>query len=357
MPETSEKLIHPLLDQFRRPLRALRISVTDRCNLRCQYCMPEDEYVWLRREEILHFEEINTLVGIFADLGVNKIRLTGGEPLLRHNLPDLIRLLAANEKLGDLALTTNGLLLSRHARALREAGLKRVTVSLDTLRPERFERLTRSGSHASVLEGIEAARTAGFGRIKINAVVMRGFNDDELVSLIEFGQRTGAEVRFIEYMDVGGATRWSPENVVTCEEMLQILEHRFGPVLPLDSRAPGNGGGASKAPADRFELPDGTRFGIISSTSRPFCRSCDRSRLTTDGIWFLCLYAGRGIDFRALLRGGVPRETIAQTIAEAWEARDDRGAEERRQLHSRGILFPVEELRKDPHREMHTRGG
>lgn len=357
MPETSENPIHPLLDQFRRPLRALRISVTDRCNLRCQYCMPEDEYVWLRREEILHFEEINTLVGIFAGLGVNKIRLTGGEPLLRHNLPDLIRLLAANEKLCDLALTTNGLLLARHARALREAGLERVTVSLDTLQPERFERLTRSAAHASVFEGIEAARAAGFGSLKLNAVIMRGFNDDELVSLIEFGQRSGAEVRFIEYMDVGGATRWSPENVVTCAEMLKILERRFGPVRPLESKTSANGGGVSKAPADRFELPDGTRFGIISSTSRPFCRGCDRSRLTTDGMWFLCLYAECGIDLRKLLRGGVPRETIAQTIAAAWTARQDRGAEKRQQLPLRGALFPLEELRKDPHREMHTRGG
>lgn len=357
MPETSEKLIRPLLDQFRRPLRALRVSVTDRCNLRCQYCMPEDEYVWLRREEILHFEEINALVEIFADLGVNKIRLTGGEPLLRHNLPALIRLLAANEKLSDLALTTNGLLLARHASALRDAGLQRMTVSLDTLRPERFERLTRSGSHASVLEGIREARKAGFGSVKINAVIMRGFNDDELANLIEFGQQTGTEVRFIEYMDVGGATRWSMDNVVPCAEMLEILERRFGPIRPLDDGAPANRGSVSKAPADRFELPDGTRFGIISSTSRPFCRSCDRSRLTTDGLWFLCLYAARGIDLRGLLRGGASRETIAQTIADAWETRDDRGAEERQRLHSRGVLFPVEELRKDPHREMHTRGG
>lgn len=342
-------------DAFGRPMRSLRISVTDRCNLRCGYCMPEDEYVWLGREAILSFEEINELARIFTDLGVRKIRLTGGEPLLRHNLSELIRMLAGNTAIQDLALTTNGILLERDALALRAAGLMRVNISLDTLQPDRFRSLTRSSTHGAVLKGIEAAREAGFDEIKINAVIMRDFNDDELPNLVEYGRRIGAEIRFIEYMDVGGATRWSLNSVVTRAEMLGILKRHFGPIEPVKST--GEGGAASKAPADRFRLRDGTVFGIISSTTEPFCRTCNRGRLTTDGIWFLCLYGLNGIDLKKLLHEHVPRHLIAQTIVNAWRARRDRGAEERKELGSRGIFFPVEELRKDLHREMHARGG
>lgn len=355
MPETSQNFSAPLYDGLRRPLQSLRLSVTDRCNLRCQYCMPEEQYAWLRKDEVLSFEEMVCLARIFAGLGVNRIRLTGGEPLLRRNLPQLVNLLAESALFQDLALTTNGLLLARDAHALREAGLHRVTISLDTLRPERFQALTRSASHAAVLEGLAAAREAGFRNLKANAVVIRGFNDDELADLVNFGRRAGAEIRFIEYMDVGGATRWSSDQVVPRAEMLLRLEKYFGPIQPV--RTEQNGEGSPKAPADRFCLEDGTVFGIISSTTQPFCRSCTRSRLTTDGIWFLCLYAARGLDLKKMLRDGTPPAGIARAIAGAWQARTDRGAEVRLGLRDRGVLFPLHDLRQDPHREMHTRGG
>jgi GTP 3',8-cyclase len=336
------------LDQLGRPLRSLRISVTDRCNMRCRYCMPEQDYVWLPRASILSFKEIDRLVGIFAGLGVHKVRLTGGEPLLRHDLERLIQMLRRHSRVDDIALTTNGILLARHARELRQAGLERVTVSLDTLRPERMEDFARSDRHADVLEGISAALAAGLG-LKVNAVVIRGYNDDELTDLIDFGRSQGAEVRFIEYMDVGGATGWSLEQVVSQREMLEILARRYGPIAPVGHR--------EWAPAERFTLPDGTTFGIIASTTTPFCRTCDRSRLTADGTWLLCLYGERGLDLREALRTGVADDDIAARIAETWRARTDRGAELRAEDPHRGALYQLESLRADPHREMHTRGG
>lgn len=338
-------------DTLGRPLKSLRISVTDRCNLRCRYCMPEEDYVWLPRSSILSFEEIDRLVGIFTGLGVSKVRLTGGEPLLRQHLDTLVSLLSRRPAVKDLALTTNGLLLARYAAALKRAGLKRVTVSLDTLKQERFRQLTRNGHHAQVLEGIEEARSLGFEKIKLNCVVIRGFNDDELVDLAEFARVRGLELRFIEYMDVGGATRWHPSEVVPRQEILAVLARYYGEIEP---RAPELGAGG---PAEEFVLPDGTVFGVIASTTQPFCRSCDRSRLTADGMWFLCLYAERGVDLRELLRTGAGDEEIARRIAETWRGRSDRGAEERLAIRPRGPLYPVEYLRADPHREMHTRGG
>lgn len=336
-------------DRHSRRLRNLRISVTDRCNLRCQYCMPEEEYVWLPRAEILHFEEISTLVDVFGDLGVDKIRLTGGEPLLRRDLDRLILLLAGKPALRDLAITTNGVLLAEQARALRAAGLHRVTVSLDTLRPERFAALTRRTTHAQVLEGLRAVAAAGFTGTKIDTVVMRGVNDDELADLLELGRDVPAEVRFIEYMDVGGATRWSMDQVVGREEMLGVLERRYGSIEPIREE--------STAPAERYRLADGTVFGIISSTTAPFCASCDRSRLTADGIWYLCLYAQRGTDLRGPLRSGASREELAALVAAGWSDRRDRGAEERLRLRHRSPLVQIARLREDPHLEMHTRGG
>jgi len=213
-------------DTYGRPLRNLRLSVTDRCNLRCHYCMPEEEYTWLPRHEILHFGEIAALVDLFIALGVDKVRLTGGEPLLRRELPRLVGMLAAKPGLRDLALTTNGILLGDQAQALRDAGLGRVTVSLDTLRPERFVALTRRTTHAQVLEGLGAAARAGFRGLKLDTVVIRGVNDDELVDLLEFARQVPAEIRFIEYMDVGGATRWTEAQVVSRQEMLAHLERR-----------------------------------------------------------------------------------------------------------------------------------
>lgn len=337
-------------------MRSLRISVTDRCNLRCRYCMPEDEYAWVQRQEILTFEEIAALVEIFTSLGVQRLRLTGGEPLLRHDLGRLVKMLAQNALAEDLALTTNGILLARMAAPLRNAGLKRVTVSLDSLDPERFRSLTRSSAHRAVLEGIDEALRCGFESVKINTVVMRGVNDDEIPALVEFGCEKGIEVRFIEYMDVGGATRWSMDAVVTRAEILASIERRFGAVTPADPPAEG-AGGLAKAPADRFVLPDGSAFGVISSTSQPFCGSCDRSRITPDGLWLTCLYAAGGLDLKTPLRNGAPHEEIARIVREAWGARSDRGAEERKALADRGILFGAEELRKNPRLEMHTRGG
>jgi GTP 3',8-cyclase len=338
-------------DTFGRPLASLRISVTDRCNMRCRYCMPEDTYVWLPRESILTFEEIARLVHVFAGLGVHKVRLTGGEPLLRQDLPALVGMIASDARLSDLAMTTNGLLLAKHAADLHRAGLGRVTVSLDTLQPERMLTFARSARHHDVLAGISAARAAGFGKIKLNTVVVRGFNDDELAGLLEFARANGAEIRFIEYMDVGGATRWSPDQVVSQREMLDVLSRRYGPIEPVpdDARSP--------APAERFRLSDGTTFGIIASTTAPFCRSCDRSRVTADGTWFLCLYAAQGVDLREPLRRGATDEELAALIAGTWRGRADRGAEERLGVRERGALYPIESLRADPHREMHTRGG
>jgi cyclic pyranopterin phosphate synthase len=346
--------LRPLLrDAFARPLGSVRVSVTDRCNLRCRYCMPEDEYVWLPRESILSFEEIDRVVGIFTGLGASKVRLTGGEPLLRHDLATLVRFLARNGRIRDLALTTNGVLLAERAVELRAAGLRRVTVSLDTLRPDRFRAFTRSTRHADVLSGIDAARAAGFGQLKLNTVVIRGYNDDELLELIEFGRRHDAEVRFIEYMDVGGATLWSPDQVVSRREILEVVARRYGGVEPVLA---GEAADAS-APAERFAVPDGTTFGVIASTTAPFCRDCDRSRLTADGTWLLCLYAERGVDLRTPLRAGASDEEIAELIARVWRARTDRGAELRAATPARGALYQLQMLRDDPHREMHTRGG
>lgn len=342
---------HPV-DRLARPLRNLRLSVTDRCNLRCQYCMPEEEYTWLPRRDLLTFEEMLTLVDVFTTLGVTKVRLTGGEPLLRRDLASLIRLLACHPRVQDLALTTNGVLLAEQAEALYDAGLHRVTVSLDTLRPERFRALTRRETHHSVLDGIAAVGQAGFTGLKLDTVVMRGVNDDELVDLLEYGKQVQAEVRFIEYMDVGGATWWSMEKVLSRAAILAQLSAHYGPITPLPD--------STWAPAERFCLPDGTVFGIIASTTAPFCRTCDRSRLTADGLWYLCLYGREGIDLRQPLRDGAPPAELAALIAQTWQERQDRGAEERLALEHEGrrsTLIPLERLRKDPHLEMHTRGG
>jgi GTP 3',8-cyclase len=337
-------------DAFGRPLRNLRLSVTDRCNLRCEYCMPDDDYVWLPREDVLHFEETSALVDVFLSLGVDKVRLTGGEPLLRRDVPALVRMLTAKPGLRDLALTTNGVLLADQIEALRGAGLGRITVSLDTLRRDRFLKLTRFDQLDAVQAGIAAASRA-YGQLKIDTVVIRGVNDDELVDLIEFGRSVNGEVRFIEYMDVGGASRWSPARVVPRREILEALTRRYGSIAPIED--PG-----SSAPAERFLLDDGTTFGIIASTTDPFCATCDRSRLTADGMWYLCLYATRGLDLRAPLRQGAAPEELRALIAGGWQRRDDRGAEDRLALGDRRAFVPVQDLlKKDPHLEMHTRGG
>ena len=337
-------------DRLGRPLRNLRLSVTDRCNLRCEYCMPEADYHWLPRQDVLDFEEISALVDVFLSLGVDKVRLTGGEPLLRRDIATLVRMVAQKPALQDFALTTNGVLLADQIDGLKAAGLHRITVSLDTLRRDRFAALTRVDALDAVRDGLAAAHRV-YGRFKIDTVVIRGVNDDELTALIEFGRSVGAEVRFIEYMDVGGATRWSPDRVVSRREILDTLTARYGAIEPIAEPA-------SSAPAERFALPDGTTFGIIASTTEPFCRACDRSRLTADGMWYLCLYAAQGIDMRGPLRAGASASDLASIVADGWRARTDRGAETRLALGDRRAFVPVQDLlRRDPHLEMHTRGG
>ena len=341
--------VTPTLDSLGRSLGSLRVSVTDRCNLRCQYCMPETNYVWLPRQDILSFEEISVLVDRFTGLGVDKVRITGGEPLLRKDLPDLVRLLAAKSSIQDLALTTNGILLADQAEALQSAGLHRITLSLDTLKPDRFQALTRFDELDAVLTGLERASRIWPQKVKVDSVIIRGVNDDEVVDLLEHGRGLSAEVRFIEYMDVGGATRWSLHDVVPRTEMLEIIEARYGGVTPVDEH--------TSAPADRYRLADGTTFGIISSTTAPFCQDCDRSRLTADGLWFLCLYAHSGVDLRAPLRDGASADELQALIYSTWTARTDRGAETRLATSNRQPLIPLETLQKRPHLEMHTRGG
>jgi cyclic pyranopterin phosphate synthase len=337
-----------VLDAHNRPLANLRLSVTDRCNLRCQYCMPEEDYLWLPREDILQFEEIERLVDQFLRLGVDKVRLTGGEPLLRRDLPALIAKLSRKSAIRDLAMTTNAVLLAPNVHDLKRAGLHRLTISLDTLQRDRFIKLARFDELPRVLAGIDAAVDT-FPGFKMDTVMMRGVNDDELVPLLEFAKARGAEIRFIEYMDVGGATNWSMSQVVSRDDMLKTIAAHFGPAEPLRE------GGS--APAGRYRLADGTVFGIIASTTEPFCRSCDRSRLTADGVWYLCLYAARGVDLRGPLRGGVSDEALRDLITSVWHARTDRGAENRLDVRERSPLIPLKALKRDPHLEMHTRGG
>jgi cyclic pyranopterin phosphate synthase len=351
---TSEPQVlpEPVKDLWGRPLRSLRISVTDRCNLRCQYCMPEEEYVWLPRETLLTFKEIVFLTELFSEQGVDRVRITGGEPLLRKDLASLIGMLQKNTRIQDIAMTTNGVLLAEHAQNLFDAGLHRITVSLDTLKPERFKALTRRDTLAQVFEGIESVGRVGFRGLKLDTVAMKGYNDDELIPLIEYGKRVNGEVRFIEYMDVGGANDWSADKVLSRKEILAMMSQYYGTIEPMNE--------ISSAPAQRFRLPDGATFGIIPSTTMPFCSTCDRSRLTADGMWYLCLYTKTGLDLRKPIRDRRSREDLVSMIQSVWETRRDRGAEERKELETstgRGRFIDIDRLRQDPHLEMHARGG
>jgi cyclic pyranopterin phosphate synthase len=336
-------------DRRGRPLRDLRLSVTDRCDLRCTYCMPEEHYTWLPREDILTFEECERLVAAFAATGVRSVRITGGEPLLRRDLPAVIARVANVEGIDEVSLTTNGTQLARYAGELKAAGLARVTVSLDTLQPARHVAITSRDNHATVLAGIGAVSGAGFTGTKINTVVMRGVNDDELVDMLDFAATIGAEVRFVEYMDVGGATQWSANKVVSAEEIRDRIGDVLGAAMPIGSRA--------SAPAVRYQLPDGRVFGIIASTTTPFCDACDRSRVTADGVWYRCLYATDGTDLRSPLRAGASMDDMAALLADVWSQRSDQGAVDRLGASARGASVPVTLLRRDPHLEMHTRGG
>ena len=314
------------LDALGRPLRDLRISVTDRCNFRCTYCMPKEvfgrDFAFLDRAELLTFEEIARLAQLFANEGVQKIRLTGGEPLLRRDLERLVIMLAGTRGVQDIALTTNGSLLTREkAIALREAGLNRITVSLDSLDDAVFRRMNDvEFPVARVLDAIDAASDAGLGPIKIDVVVKRGENDESIVAMAQRFRGTGHILRFIEYMDVGNTNGWRMTDVVSAREIAErIAEH--WPIEPLNPNYFGE-------VAERWRYLDGAgEIGIISSVTQPFCGSCTRARLSADGKLYLCLFAGTGHDLRALLRGGADDETIAAAIRSYWRTRDDRYSE------------------------------
>jgi len=304
-------------DTLKRPLRGLRISVTDRCNFRCTYCMPFDEYQWVERAEALSFAEIERLARLFVALGVGQIRLTGGEPLVRRSLPTLVAQLHAIEGLRNLSLTTNGALLAEQAGPLKAAGLDRINVSLDTLQPERFRKITQRGELQPVLEGLAAANAVGMGPIKVNAVIIRGFNDDELLDLVEFGRTHGFEMRLIEYMDVGNASGWTPDKTFSKREMLEIIHARY-PVREV-------GRAAGSAPAVDYEFLDGKgQLGIIGSVTEPFCSSCTRARLTADGKLITCLFAETGVDLKSKMRKGASDEELQEIIRTVWIERGDR---------------------------------
>ena len=310
-----------LLDQFQRPLRDLRISVTDRCNFRCTYCMPDDEYPWIRRDQILSFEEIARAAAVFVSLGVSRIRLTGGEPLVRKDLPTLVAELAAIEGVEDLAMTTNASKLVATAVPLREAGLERLTVSLDSLDPANFRRITQRADLQPVLDGLEAAVAAGFSNIKLNAVIKRGVNDHEILDLVAFAREHGFEMRFIEYMDVGNANAWSSDKLAPKGEMLETVAARH-PLRPVGNRG--------SRPAEDYEFVDGGgRVGFIASVTEPFCGTCSRIRLTADGRIVTCLFSHLGHDIKSMLRGEETDAEIADFIRHVWERRTDRYSEQR----------------------------
>jgi GTP 3',8-cyclase len=320
----------PVRDALGRRLHDLRISVTDRCNLRCPYCMPAEiygeRYEFLAKPELLSFEEIERLARIAIGLGVEKIRITGGEPLLRHQLPLLVERLAAIDGLRDLTLTTNGVLLGKHAKALADAGLRRVTVSLDALEPEVFRRMSgRPGGPEPVLEGIEAAERAGLRPIKVNCVVRRGVNDGSLVELARHFKGTGRIVRFIEYMDVGTLNHWELAEVVPAAEIVA----RVDAVFPLEPAEPNYAGEVAR----RWRYRDGSgEIGVIASVSQPFCGDCTRARLTIEGRLVTCLFAAGGVDLRTPLRAGASDETLRELISGTWHRRRDRYSEERAAL-------------------------
>lgn len=311
-----------LIDTYKRPLKDLRISVTDRCNFRCTYCMPLDEYEWIDKKEILTFEEIARLAKLSIEFGVEKIRLTGGEPLVRQDLPVLIEKLAALEGVEDLCLTTNGALLSERIHALKDAGLRRINVSVDSLDPDKFKRMTKRGDLNKVLEGIFAAKQAGFASIKLNAVVERGVNDDDIIPLVEFAREHGFVMRFIEYMDVGNANNWTSAKLVSKKEIINKIHARY----PL--REVGRDQGS--APSVEYEFVDGGGdIGVIASVTEPFCASCTRLRLTADGKFVTCLFSQLGHDVKALLRGGANDDELRAFLASLWQKRADRYSVER----------------------------
>jgi len=321
-----------ITDTMGRPLKDLRISVTDRCNFRCTYCMPAEifgeSYKFLPKNEILSFEEIARLARIFVEFGVNKLRITGGEPLLRTDLHILIAMLTGMPGLEDLTLTTNAYLLPQQAQRLKDAGLQRITISLDTLDDEVFKEMNGRGiSIDRVLQGIDAAAAVGLAPIKINAVVQKGVNDHTVVDLARYFKNSGHIVRFIEYMDVGNRNGWKWDQVVPAAEIVQQIDAEM-PLEPVDSNYPGE-------VANRYRYRDGQgEIGVISSVSQPFCANCTPSRLSTDGKLYTCLFASTGVSLRDEMRAGASDDDLKNLIARIWTRRTDRYSEERTELAS-----------------------
>lgn len=326
---------HRVQDRLRRPLRDLRLSVTDRCNFRCPYCMPQErydaQYRFLKSGERLNFDEILRLTQLFLELGVVKLRITGGEPLLRPGLVDLIGDLSSLPGMQDVALTTNGVLLAQHAAALRAAGLRRVTVSLDSVDPQIFKALSGGlGSVEDVLAGISAAQCAGLWPIKLNAVIERGINDQCAIDLVERFRGTGIIVRFIEYMDVGNRNDWEPSRVVPSRELLQLIHARW----PLTAQVASYRGEVAR----RYAFDDGGgEIGFIASVTQPFCGDCTRARLSSDGKLYTCLFAADGTDLRGPLRGGASDAELSALIRTVWERRTDRYSELRDELRPQHV--------------------
>jgi cyclic pyranopterin phosphate synthase len=336
-----------LQDRLGRPIHDLRISVMDRCNFRCPYCMPQstfhDKYRFLKSAERLTFEEIARLARLAAGLGVRKLRLTGGEPLLRTSLPDLVAELSNIEGIDDLALTTNGVLLAQHAAELKGSGLHRVTVSLDSLDEDVFRRMSGGfGSLEQVLEGIDAALAAGLAPVKLNTVVQRGLNDHTVLDLLERFRGTGVTVRLIEYMDVGNRNHWSPPDVVASAELLERIRARW-PLSPLPGLYRGE-------VASRYAYEDGAgEIGFVSSVSEPFCGDCHRARLSSEGVLYTCLFATQGLDLRSPLRAGASDAELLDLLRNTWSKRNDRYSELRQVL--RAGEAPLRKV------EMHYIGG
>ena len=317
--------LSPIRDHLGRPLKDLRISVMDRCNFRCIYCMPEEKFHsgfnFLKSSERLSFDEILRITKLFTDLGVSKIRITGGEPLLRVNLTELIGDLSTLKKIEDIALTTNGVLLKKYSEELKASGLNRITVSLDSIDPEQFRKMSGGrGNLETVLEGIDAALSVGFKKLKINAVIKRGTNDDQVIEMIDYFKDQSVIIRFIEYMDVGNLNQWKLNETVGSDEIIKKLSEKWQ-LDPLDRNYEGE-------TAQRYQI-DGseTEIGLISSVTKPFCGSCTRARLSSDGKLYNCLFASEGKDIRSWVRDGKSDEYIKNELASIWKERRDRYSE------------------------------
>jgi cyclic pyranopterin phosphate synthase len=331
-----------IVDQLQRPLQDLRISVIDRCNFRCPYCMPAEQfhhsYQFLEKEQWLTFDEIERVVKVFVDLGVQKVRLTGGEPLLGPGIEQLIGKLSAIPGIKDLAMTTNGSLLTDYAVKLKKAGLKRLTVSLDSLDPHIFKTLSGfKGEVQKVLAGIKAAQSAGFEDVKINAVIQKGLNDEAMIDLVRFARQEGHTLRFIEYMDVGNQNHWDLTQVVSSQEIMERI-NAFYPLEPL-------GGTEDGETSERYRFIDGGgEIGFISSVSHPFCGTCNRLRLSAEGRMYTCLFAGQGADLRQPLRSGAQDDGLEELIREVWQKRQDRYSQRRSQIHPQQRLLTKIEM-------------